>query len=243
MRMGVEARVGQRRKWEQFWDAPILVTNATHLLAAQLVLEMLRTEGYPARSLRVLDLGCGTGNVLALFERAGCRTVGTDLAAGALRAARGALGPGARLVQSDAYNQGIRADSFDAVVSLGYASVGSYQGVQGEIARVLRPGGVALIDFRRFGLYHVPLVPVRMRQMVDAWRRGQASLPCLGLRPVASWAATGLRLEETRLFNCFPPLGRRTPDAIALALERRIGRSLAPMCARTVVAKFRKVAA
>jgi SAM-dependent methyltransferase len=241
--MGVEAPVGQRGKWERFWDEPTLVPNATHLLAAQIVLDMLRAEGFPARALRVLDLGCGTGQVLALIQRAGCRTVGTDLAAGALQAARGALGPGAYLVQSDAYNQGILDESFDAVVSLGYASVGSYQGVQAEIARVLRPGGVALIDFRRFGLYHVPVAAVRLRRMVGAWRRGQASLPRLGLRPAAAWAAAGLRLEETRLFNSFPPLGRHTPDTIALALERRIGRSLAPVCARTVLAKFRKVAA
>ena len=189
---------------------------------------------------RVLDLGCGAGRVMELLGAAGCEVVGIDLAFGALAGARRRLGPGARLVLGDAFRLPFAEAGFDAVVSLGYASVGSYPGVQGELARVLRPGGLALVDFRRFGLYHLPLLPLRARQFRQAWRRGDVSLPLLGLRPSPGWGAAGLRLEAVRLFNTYPPLGARMPAEMALAFEARIGRRLAPVLARTALAVFRR---
>ena len=235
------APVGQRGKWETFWQDPTIVAEATHLLSVDLALRLLRVEGYPGRPLRVLDLGCGAGRVMALLDAAGCRAVGVDLATGALRVARQDLGPGARLVQADAFHLGLATGSFDVVLSLGYASVGSYVGVQDEIARVLRPHGVALIDFRRVSLYYLPVLPWRGRRLLAAWRRGEVALPPLGLRLTPTWAAAGLRLVAAPRFNAFPPLGDRLPPRAALAFERRIGRPLSPLLARTVLAKFRKV--
>jgi SAM-dependent methyltransferase len=183
---------------------------------------------------------------MQLLQARGCDVVGLDLAAGALATARRELGPAARLVQADAFCLGVVGGSFDVVLSLGYASVGSYPGVQHELARVLRPRGVALVDFRRVGLYHLPLLPWRGRRLVEAWRRGEVSLWLLGFRAAPAWAAAGLHLEAVRLFNTFPPLagflgsGRLGPEAW-LAFERWIGRPLAPLLARTALAKFRRL--
>jgi hypothetical protein len=127
------------------------------------------------------------------------------------------------------------------VVSLGYASVGSYPGVQDELARVLRPNGMALVDFRHLSLYHVPLLLRRGRQWLAAWRRGEVALPLLGLRPARAWAAAGFRLEAIRLFNTYPPLGSWPGPSACLAFERSFGRPLAPPLARTALAKFRLV--
>jgi SAM-dependent methyltransferase len=234
------APVGQRGKWESFWQDPTIVAEATHRLSVDLALALLDSERHAGRPLRVLDLGCGTGRAMAMLAAAGCRVVGVDLAAGALRVARRDLGPDGRLIQADAFRLGLASGSFDVVLSLGYASVGSYVGAQDEIARVLRPNGVALIDFRRVGLYHLPVLPWHGRRLLAAWRRGEVALPLVGLRPAPTWAAAGLRLVAAPRFNTFPPLGDRLRPRAALAFERRVGRPLSPLLARTVLAKFRK---
>jgi SAM-dependent methyltransferase len=205
----------------------------------QLALDLLRVEGYPARKPRIVDLGCGSGRVMELLGAAGCEIVGVDLASRALALARERLGPGARLVLGDAFELGLASGSFDVVLSLGYASVGSYPGVQAELARVLRPGGIALVDFRQLGLYHLPLLPWYGRRWLAAWRRGVISLPLRGLRPAPTWAAAGFHLEEVRLFNTYPPLGRLLPLTACLAFEHRLGRRLAALLARTALARFR----
>ena len=230
---------GQRTKWESFWEAPVIVAEATHLLTIELAVRMLHHYGPPGRAPRVLDLGCGAGRAMRLLQSAGCDVLGLDLAAGAMRAARDALGPTARLVQGDAYRLPLATSSFDAVISLGYASVGSYHGVQAELARVLRPGGLALIDFRRVSLYYLPILPLRGRHYLRAWRRGEVALPGVGLRLEPSWAAANLQLVAARPFNTFPPLGDRLPVRAALGFERGLGRPLAPLLARTVLAVFR----
>jgi SAM-dependent methyltransferase len=233
---------GRRAKWEAFWQGPQVAAEATHLRSVELALALLRGEppGPNRERPLLLDLGCGGGRVLELLEVFGYDLVGVDLAAGALQAARRLLGPRARLVQADAFQLGFASRSFDVVLSLGYASVGSYPGVQAELSRVLRPGGVALVDFRRAGLYHLPLLPWRGRQFLQAWRQGQVSLPLAGLRPAAAWAEAGLQLEQVRLFNTYPPLGARLGAERYLAFERQIGRPLAGLLARTALAKFRR---
>ena len=231
---------GRRAKWEAFWLGPQVEAEATHLRSVELSLELLRDERFGQLRPRVLDLGCGGGRVMELLEALGYDVLGVDLAGGALAAARRLLGPAAQLVQSDAFRLGLADASFDVVVSLGYASVGSYPGVQSELARVLRPGGVALIDFRRVGLYHLPLLATRGRQLLRAWRRGDVSFPLLGLRPGPDWAKAGFRLEQVRLFNTYPPLGARLPAEGYLAFERRVGQPLAPLLARTALASFRR---
>lgn len=230
---------GRRAKWDTFWQRPRVEAEATHRLSAALALRRLRAAPHADRP-RVLDLGCGAGRVVELLAPH-CDVVGVDLAEAALRAARRRLGPAARLVQADAFHLPFADASFDAIVSLGYASVGSYPGVQPELARILRPGGLALVDFRRFGLYHLPLLPLRIRQIARAWRRGDASMPLLGFCPNPAWPTAGFRLESVALFNTYPPLGARLPTRLALAFEAGVGRPLAPLLARTALACFHKV--
>lgn len=229
---------GRRAKWDAFWQRPQVEAETTHRLSAALALSLLHSALDVDRP-HVLDLGCGSGRVAELLA-ARCEVIGLDLARAALSAARRRLGPTAPLILADAFHLPFADGSFDAVISLGYASVGSYPGVQAELARVLRPGGLALIDFRRFGLYHLALLPLRAGQFARAWRRGEVSVPILGFRPNPAWAEAGFRLDSVSLFNTYPPLGTRLPAALALRFEARIGCRLAPLLARTALARFRK---
>ena len=113
---------------------------------------------------QLLDLGCSWGRWTLAAAKGGFEVVGLDPSLGALIAARrvsGSLGIRARYVCGDARFLPFRDKSFDAVFSfsvLQHLSETDVGLVLQDIARVLRPGGVSLIQMpNRAGLrclYH-----------------------------------------------------------------------------------------
>jgi SAM-dependent methyltransferase len=104
----------------------------------------------PPAPLRLLDLGCGPGGVLAAaaFARPGGALYGVDLAFRMLAAARrrGMAAAGARLVHADAANLPFAAAAFDTVTSHSFLYlVPDRTAVVEEAWRVLRPGGRLLL--------------------------------------------------------------------------------------------------
>lgn len=92
-----------------------------------------------SRGALVLDLGCGTGDLLREAARAGLRGVGLDLSFGMLREARVGSDP---LIEGDAAALPIATSTFDGVVS-GFAlrNFTDQEAVFVEVMRVLHPGG------------------------------------------------------------------------------------------------------
>lgn len=102
---------------------------------------------------RVLDLGCGTGPVLAELRRRGIDVIGVDCSEDMLAYARSRLHaaglPDEGLSIEDARDLPFADASFDIVICLGViAYVEDYEPIIDEIARLLKPGGNALISFR-----------------------------------------------------------------------------------------------
>ena len=97
----------------------------------------------------ILDVGCGTGGMLALLG--GRRAVGIDLSGTALSLARG-RGIG-RLARGSACVLPFRSGTFDAVLLL---DVVSHKAVEddllalAECARVARPGGTVVVHVRAY---------------------------------------------------------------------------------------------
>jgi SAM-dependent methyltransferase len=115
----------------------------------------------PPAPLRLLDLGCGPGEVLgaAALARPGAALYGVDLASRMLAAARrrGIAATGARLVHADAARLPFAAAAFDAVSSHSFLYlVPDRAVVVDEAWRVLRPRGRLLLMEPRSG-------PVRWR--------------------------------------------------------------------------------
>ena len=154
---------GERPWYDAAFEADYVALYPHRDLAAA----RFEVGGLVERGLRgtVLDLGCGFGrHLLALRER-GLEAVGMDRSEGLLGLARqlegGALR--GRLVRGDFRALPFRERSFDAVVmlfsSFGYFSDAENARVLGECARVLRPGGLFVLDLMNPARVRATLVP------------------------------------------------------------------------------------
>lgn len=118
---------------------------------------------------RWLDLACGAGRHLRLLTRAGGPAVGLDLSAPLLRRAREAA-PSALLVRADMRNLPFADAAFGGTASF-FTSFGYFDApeedrrVLREVRRVLRPGGVYLLDFLNAAAVRRGLVPEDVRRI------------------------------------------------------------------------------
>lgn len=212
------------------------------MISAQIAAELVRDES-PAL---VLDLGAGFGEVSLLFaERSKATVIAADLSERATleadRASKSAnLDHRVQAVRADCYHLGFADASFDAVISFGYASAASYDGAQSEVARVLRPGGVAVVDFRNISIYNTLLNPGAGWRIWDRYHRRDKvyHFGPIGLRE--HFRPVGLELESIVYFNTYPPLGNRLSTSAYLKLEQ-IGRKVGRPVARVFAAKLRRV--
>lgn len=138
---------------------------AERAVAQRIMAEPLRSR-LPARAERILDLGCGPGEMTAsLAERfgAGCTVIGLDLAPGMLEVAHRTHGDAARWLCGDAAALPLGDASQDLVVSnLAIQWCPDLDTVMTELRRVLRPGGRALIN---------TLGPGTLAEVGRAWSR------------------------------------------------------------------------
>lgn len=161
----------------------------------QMYLELSR-----ARGRSVLELGCGTGRILAPLAREGLEVTGVDNSPAMLEVARERVaGLPVTLVEADMcdMHEALPGLRFDAVlVPLGglqlVKTVGEVAAVIATVAERLAPGGVALIDVEA---PHPEDLTPGPQPLVEHWTRpwqgGQVSKfvavegrPSLGLRDV-----------------------------------------------------------
>ena len=109
-------------------------------VSAQIGLTIVTLAGVGSR---VLELGIGTGRIATPVASAGCRVVGIDIARDMLRVAAKQDQPPLALLQGDVARLPFADQSFDAVLAVHVLHlIPDWRGALGEVARVLRPGGV-----------------------------------------------------------------------------------------------------
>jgi SAM-dependent methyltransferase len=120
---------------------------------------------------RVLDMGCGFGRHVLAFRERGADAYGMDLSMDLLRVARELPEPrllDTRLVCADVRAVPFQRGTFDAVVilfsSFGYFGDDGDRLVLGEVARLLKPGGVVVLDLMN---------PARVRASLVAHSRNE----------------------------------------------------------------------
>ncbi|MFO0680916.1 MAG: class I SAM-dependent methyltransferase [Sandaracinus sp.] len=120
-----------------------------------------------ARGKRVLEVGCGTGLVLARIAPVAERAVGVDLSPGMLAKARER---GLEVHEGSATALPFEAESFDVVCSFKVlAHVPDLPQALREVSRVLRPGGIALLE-----LYNRRSLRYLARRIAGARRIGSS---------------------------------------------------------------------
>lgn len=152
----------QRRVAHAFSRAADRYERLAHAQQAMGEALWARLPARPARA--VLDLGCGPGHWSArLADRhgPGCRVTGLDLAPGMLEVARARHGARAGWLCGDAAALPLSDASLDLVFSnLAIQWCPDLEAVLGELQRVLRPGGRALIN---------TLGPGTLTEVNEAW--------------------------------------------------------------------------
>jgi demethylmenaquinone methyltransferase/2-methoxy-6-polyprenyl-1,4-benzoquinol methylase len=105
----------------------------------------------PREGMDVLDIGCGTGVHLELYQKAGCHVFGIDQSPSMLQVARKRLGESAYLFIGDASNMPLKPKEFDLIVISTVLHEMPPQvrlAVVDESKRVLHENGrILLIDF------------------------------------------------------------------------------------------------
>lgn len=103
----------------------------------------------PMKGMRILDVGCGTGNFSIKLAEMGCKVTGIDISEEMLKIAREkvkAKGLEVDFHQMDAYHLEFEENSFDGVFSMAaFEFITEPQKAYDEMYRVLKPGGQLLI--------------------------------------------------------------------------------------------------
>lgn len=116
---------------------------------------------------RIVEIGCGTGQMSLYLARANRVVVAADISGGALRLGHAAAGRfGIRsvtFVQTDLHCAGVKPGSFDVVYSAGVLHhTPAPAKAFGCVARLARPGGIVIV-----GVYNaLARIPLRLRRAV-----------------------------------------------------------------------------
>ena len=157
---------------------------------------------------RVLDLACGTGDLLVAMELdAGRALIGSDFCHPMLQSARAKLahaGLASALLEADALALPAPDASFDLItIAFGFRNFANYRAALGELRRVLRGGGaLAILEFTQ--------PPNRVFAAVYDWY-SRRILPVLG----------GLISGEPEAYRYLPESVRRFPSAAELQIWMR----------------------
>lgn len=144
---------GAHARWwsELYADEPR--TAEAHFFRQRRDRVLALLEQRAPKDARLLDMGCGAGPVLTALRAGGWRCTGLDAAPDMLTEARTRLRraglPDEDLHLGDCRAAPFAAGSFDALLCLGVISyVEDYAPVLGEVRRLLRPGGLAIVTCR-----------------------------------------------------------------------------------------------
>ena len=219
-------------------------------IGVEIILGCLASAGRPLSSLRLLDAGCGTGSYAAALRPHAGAIDAVDLNPSMLEVARTKLdgAPGCPVALHEASLEALPFEDagFDAVMVnqvLHHLPDSPGEGrpllrrVLGELARVLRPGGAAVVNICsheqiRSGWWYAALVPGAVETMCGRHADTEVLtrlLAASGLEPRGRLVPSDALMRGDAYFNGRGPLDpawRRGDSLWADASERELARAL-----------------
>jgi ubiquinone/menaquinone biosynthesis C-methylase UbiE len=229
----------RKQKWDQKNKEYIVdaLRRATFVLTVENMLKLLGNK----RKGRILDAGCGFGEIdVLLAQNSDFEIVGFDLSKVAVQAARkhvkeAGLESRIKIEEGDIFNLKYPDQSFDIVISFGYISAATYPGVQKDMARVLKPGGLLICDFinclSAYKFFNT------IKRMVGK-KESSYYFSLKGIRQ--EFKKAGLNFKKQRFFNTYPPFKSGVSHQAFLAFEKTIGKILKRFLARVRIVSFQK---
>ena len=235
--------ISRKDKWEKYARAVDTTSSskrATFELTAQYAVDLLGEK----RSGILLDIGCGFGEIdVLLAQNTNFKIIGCDISkrcvdiAGEYVKSCG-MEERIKIEEGDVFHLAYPDNSFDVVVSFGYASAATYKGVQGEVARVLKPDGLLICDFINFlSMYKITKLPLRWRKLINEEGKHYNTATLRGISEYFS--RYNLQLVSQRLFNSYPPINF-LPTKYLVLFDRSVGRALNKILGRVRLVCFQK---
>lgn len=156
---------------------------------------------------RVLDLGCGSGAVVARLRKCGVDVVGVDYAEAMVDVARETYGLGDKVRRMDATDLQFESNSFDVVLANGVLHHLTVQeqldGALSEVHRILRPGG-RLCCFDRNGSFASAALThlcVNVKEALRVLTRRERFASCASRNEISFGAPRDLKRIERAGFS------------------------------------------
>ncbi|MDD5304305.1 MAG: class I SAM-dependent methyltransferase [Elusimicrobia bacterium] len=214
------------------------------------VAERFRGDGRGLRGLRLLEVGCFTGEFLVLAQEAGCDVMGYELQDEAVAEAQKTL-PG-RVRKIDVHDRGLDGDSYDAVCLFGVVEhVRDPKGLVARCVQMLKPGGWIFVQTpdrgslpaRALGRFWPPYAPIEHINLLpqSALESMLTEAGCEDFRARAHWKS--LPIEYIfEMMRHFGPELRTLVEPVYRLTPKRLRAASLPFYAGEMLASARRKA-